>query len=502
MQKRDNVMREKRLRIEEVMEKKVKGRKMGVLLTAAVSALAILFSLPSVNWIHLVNISALFSKIGITREMAVDLYQGYSVFHLLQFVEKGQQGRLGLYAMILLVLLIASWYFNLTYVWKAIRNKKKKNGDLGLYANGKTAMIFTVLLAGASIGFVFFSNRIFGIKGFSASPVIYLLAVLSIAGYIAVKLMERRERELYHEHGLIKEVKKNGILFVMLVPTFIYFLINCYLPMVGVYYAFTSFNFRDGLWASPFVGMKNFEFLLKGDLVRLTRNTVLYNIAFILLGNVLQIFFAILVSQVSKKWFKKVSQTLMFMPYFVSFVLLKVLVYNLFEYDYGLINNVVTSIGGEKIDFYNTPGYWPVLIVLFNLWKGIGYGMVVYLASIMGIDGELYEAAKVDGANVFHQIRYITLPLLKPTFIILLLYSLGGIMKGQFELFYQMVGTNGVLYDVTDIIDTYVYRITMTQPLSIGLGTAAGLYQSVFGLVIVVVTNWLIKRKNEQYALF
>lgn len=495
-------MKEQWLRLEEAMEKRVKGRKVGALLTAAVSALSVLLSLPFVSWIYLVNRPELFANIGITEEMAMELRESYSIFHFLSFVEKGKQGKLGLYGMILLILLIAAWYFNVTYLYRVIRNKKRKNGDLGLYVNGKTAMIFTALLTGASIGFVAFANWIFGMKGFAGSPMMYLLVLLSIASYVVIKVMERRERELYHEHGLIQEIKKNWVLFVMLVPTFLFFLINSYLPMVGVYYAFTSFNFRDGLWASPFVGFKNFEFLFKGDLILLIRNTVLYNIAFILLGNAFQIFFAILVSQVWGKYFKKITQTLMFMPYFVSFVLLKVLVYNLFEYDYGLINNIITSLGGSKIDFYNTPGYWPVLIVLFNLWKGIGYGMVVYLASIMGIDGELYEAARVDGANVFQQIRYITIPLLKPTFIILLLYSLGGIMRGQFELFYQMVGNNGILYSTTDIIDTYVYRITTTQPLSIGLGTAAGLFQSIFGLVVVVGTNWLIKRKNEQYALF
>ncbi|MCR5754505.1 MAG: ABC transporter permease subunit [Acetatifactor sp.] len=288
----------------------------------------------------------------------------------------------------------------------------------------------------------------------------------------------------------------------MLVPTFIYFLINNYLPMVGVYYAFTQFNFRDGLWASPFIGFKNFEYLVSADLFRLTRNTVLYNVVFICLGNLLQIIFAIFVSQVTVKWFKKTSQTLMFMPYFVSFVILKVIVYNLFEYDYGVINTFVTALGGERIDFYNTPSYWPFLITFFHIWKGIGYGMVVYLATIMGIDAELYDAAKVDGANVFQQIRFITLPQLKPTFIILLLYALGGIMKGQFELFYQMVGNNGLLFNVTDILDTYVYRIAMTQPLSIGLGTAAGLYQSVFGFILIMVTNWVVKRRNDEYALF
>ena len=495
-------MREKWLRMEEAMEREVKGRKAGVLFSAALCALCLLLSLPFVSWIRLVNISALFSRMGITREMAAELYQSYGIFNLLSFVEKGKQGALGLYAMICLLLLLAVWYFQLSYLWRVLRNKKHKNGNLGLYVCGRAATVLAILLAAASQGFVFFANATYGMKGFLSSPVIYLVAALSALAYGMIKRMEKRERLLYHEHGLLKELRKNWVLFLMLVPTFVYFLINSYLPMVGVYYAFTNFNFRDGLWASPFVGFKNFEFLFKGDLVRLIRNTVLYNVAFILLGNLTQIFFAILVSQVLGKWFKKITQTLMFMPYFVSYVLLKVLVYNMFEYDYGVINSLITAWGGTKIDFYNTPAYWPMLIILFNLWKGVGYGMVVYLASIMGIDGELYEAARVDGANVFQQIRYITMPLLKPTFIILLLYSLGGIMRGQFELFYQMVGTNGILYRVTDIIDTYVYRITMTQPLSIGLGTAAGLYQSVFGLVVVVATNWLIKRKNEQYALF
>ena len=190
------------------------------------------------------------------------------------------------------------------------------------------------------------------------------------------------------------------------------------------------------------------------------------------------------------------------MPYFVSFVILTVIVYNVFEYQYGLVNSILAGMGLDRIDFYNTPKYWPFFITAFYLWKNLGYGMVVYLATIMGISDEYYDAAKVDGANVFQQIWYITVPLLKPTFIILLLYALGGIMKGQFELFYQTVGNNGVLYDVTDILDTYVYRVTTTQPLSMGLSAAAGLYQSVFGLVIVVVTNFFIKRGNPEYALF
>lgn len=484
------------------LNREIIERKLGVCLTAVVSFLSIVLSLPFFSWIYVVNISTLFSKLDITREMAEKLFQSYSIFNLLSFVQNSNQGILGLYAMILLVIMAATVYFHVAYVVKVIFNLKGSKGNLSLYATGRTAMVFEMIMTVATAGYVIFANGKFGMRGFQASPIVYLLLLLSLISYLAIKVLEAEERALYKEHGLLKEIQKNWVLFVMLIPTFLYFMINNYLPMIGVYYAFTAFNFRDGLWASPFIGFKNFDFLVKADLFRLTKNTILYNLVFIGIGNILQIVFAIFVSRVTIKWFKKTTQTLMFMPYFVSFVILKVLVYNIFEYEYGLVNNIITSMGGDKIDFYNTPSYWPVLITLFYLWKNIGYGMVVYLATIMGIDSEYYEAARVDGANVFQQIWYITLPLIKPTFIILLLYALGSIMKGQFELFYQMIGNNGVLYNVTDIFDTYVYRITMTQPLSIGLGTAAGLYQSLFGFVIVLLTNFLVKRKNPEYALF
>ena len=478
------------------------GKKLGEWIVIAVSAISILLMLPFVNWIRIVNIDALYQTLGVSTENMVLLKNGYPMYLILSFVQYSGAGSIGLFSMIMLIIMVATVYFQISFLVKILRNKGSKKGNLDIYGAAEAAMVFVMLATAVSVIYTVFSNSKFGMTGFSLSPVVYMLLILSVIGFGVLKYIQKAERALYHEHGLWGELKKNWILFLMLVPTFVYFLINNYLPMVGVYYAFTNFNFRDGLWASPFVGMKNFEFLFKADLWRLTRNTVLYNIVFITSGNVLQIFFAILVSQVSVKWFKKTSQTLMFMPYFVSFVILKVIVYNLFEYQYGVVNSVVTALGGDRIDFYNTPSYWPFLITIFHIWKGIGYGMVVYLATIMGIDSELYDAAKVDGANIFQQIRYITLPQLKPTFIILLLYALGGIMKGQFELFYQMVGNNGVLFNITDIIDTYVYRIAMTQPLNMGLGTAAGLYQSVFGFVLVVTVNWIVKRKNDEYALF
>lgn len=477
-------------------------KKKEVWILVGISALILLLALPFINWIHVVNADALYQSLGVKADNLAHLKSGYPLYNVLSFVQYSGAGNIGLFGMIVLLLMVATIYFQIAYIVKTLRNKQDKKGALGIYGTAEAAMTFGILTTVVAIAFVIFSNSKFGMKGFALSPVIFLVLVVSIAGFVIVKKLQIAERAIYHEHGLWVELKRNWVLFLMLVPTFIYFLINNYLPMLGVYYAFTNFNFRDGLWASPFVGLKNFDFLIKADLWRLTRNTVLYNIVFIVLGNILQIAFAILVSQVTVKWFKKTSQTLMFMPYFVSFVILKVIIYNMFEYQYGVINNIVTSMGGNRIDFYNTPSYWPMLITIFYIWKNIGYGMVVYLATIMGIDAEMYDAAKVDGANIFQQIRYITLPQLKPTFIILLLYALGGIMKGQFELFYQMVGNNGVLYNITDIIDTYVYRIAMTQPLSIGLGTAAGLYQSVFGFVLIVLTNWIVKKKNSEYALF
>lgn len=303
--------------------------------------------------------------------------------------------------------------------------------------------------------------------------------------------------------GLLQDLRKNWMLWLFLMPALVFFLVNNYLPMVGVYFAFTDFNFRDGLFHSPFVGLKNFDFLfISGALGRLTKNTILYNIVFIILGNVCQVSVAIVISQLTGKWFKKVNQTLILMPYFVSYVILNVFAYNLFNYENGLINNLVVHVfGGQPLDFYANAAWWPFIITFFNIWKGLGYGTVVYLATITGIGQEYYEAAKVDGASVFQQIRYITLPGVRPTFIILLIYSLGGIVRGQFELFYQLVGNNGLLFSTTDILDTYVYRATISN-VDYGIGTAVGLYQSAIGFTIVMLTNYFIRKKEPEYALF
>ena len=305
--------------------------------------------------------------------------------------------------------------------------------------------------------------------------------------------------------GFFYEIFKNRTLYIMTVPAIIFFTLLSYIPMIGIYYAFTRYNFKAGLFGSPFVGFKNFEFLFSGGfdsiIVRITRNTVLYNLIFILIGNVLQVMTAVVLSELTSKLFKRISQSLMFLPHFVSYVMVAVLAYNLFNFEYGLINSLIRAAGIEAINFHGTPSIWWVIIPIIYFWKGMGYGMVIYLAAIMGIDREMYEAADIDGANIFKRIRHITLPNLKPTFVILLLFSLGSILRGQFDLFYQLVGRNAMLFSTTDIIDTYVYR-SLTQNFDIGLGTAAGLYQSLFGMIMVLTVNYIVRKLNPEYALF
>ena len=297
-------------------------------------------------------------------------------------------------------------------------------------------------------------------------------------------------------------IKKYHILLLMCLPAITFFLIFSYIPMPGVYIAFTNFKYNLGIWHSQFVGFKNFEFLFRtGEIWKLTRNTVLYNLAFILLGNLLQIFIAILLNEIMSYGFKKITQSMMFLPHFISDVLVGLLVYNLFNADYGFINSVIRSFGGEGMNVYSNPNAWPWLLPLINLWKTTGYGSVVYFAAICGIDSEIVEAAKVDGANAFQKIRYIILPQLKGTVIILLLFAVGGILKGNFGMFYNIIGKNSVLYDTTDIIETFVYRSLMTN-FNFQNASAVGLYQSIFGFVIVMLCNKIVKKIDPDYSLF
>lgn len=322
-----------------------------------------------------------------------------------------------------------------------------------------------------------------------------------------VKSMELLQENLpaskaVKKKGFFQRFWKYRVLSLMCLPAIIFFLLLSYMPMPGIYVAFVKFNYRDGIFGSRFIGLQNFEFLAtSGKLFSLTKNTILYNLAFILLGNLLAVLVAILLNEMRSKWFKKVSQTMMFLPYFISQVLVGILVYNLLNYDTGFVNNVLVSLGMEKWQPYADKSCWPILMIIIYLWQQTGYNSVVYFAAIMGIDTQTIEAAKVDGANAFQKIRYIILPSLKPTIVILLLFALGGIVKGNFGLFYNIIGTNSLLYETTDIIETFVYRATVTD-FNFSTASAVGLYQSFIGFAIVMIVNFIVKKIDPDYSLF
>ena len=304
------------------------------------------------------------------------------------------------------------------------------------------------------------------------------------------------------KRGILETLWRYRVLELMCLPAVVFFFLFSYMPMPGIWVAFVKYNYRDGIFGSKFVGLNNFKFLAEsGKLFDLTKNTILYNIAFIILGNLLAILVAILLNEMQSKIFKKVSQTMMFLPYFISQVLVGILVYNLLNYDYGFVNEILSSLGREKWGPYSDPSAWPVILVLVHLWQQTGYNSVVYFAAICGIDAEIIEAAKVDGANAFQKIRYIILPGLKPTIVILLLFALGGIVKGNFGLFYNIIGTNSLLYSTTDIIETYVYRATITD-FNFSTASAVGLYQSIIGFVMVMAVNFIVKKIDPDYSLF
>ncbi|RKM58541.1 sugar ABC transporter permease [Butyrivibrio sp. XB500-5] len=304
------------------------------------------------------------------------------------------------------------------------------------------------------------------------------------------------------KRGILETIWRYRVLELMCLPAVLFFFMFSYMPMPGIYVAFVKYNYRKGIFGSKFIGLDNFKFLAEsGKLFDLTKNTILYNLAFILLGNFLAILVAILLNEMRSKMFKKVSQTLMFLPYFISQVLVGLLVYSLLNYDTGFVNEILVALGKAKWQPYSNPSVWPVLIVLIHLWQQTGYNSVVYFAAICGIDAEIIEAAKVDGANAFQRIRYIILPSLKPTIVILLLFALGGIVRGNFGLFWNVIGSNSVLYPTTDIIETFVYRATMSD-FNFSTASAVGFYQSLVGFVIVMLANLAVKKIDPDYSLF
>jgi putative aldouronate transport system permease protein len=298
------------------------------------------------------------------------------------------------------------------------------------------------------------------------------------------------------------ELVRNKALYLMVLPTILFYFILSYLPMTGMVVAFKQYRFDKGLYMSEWIGTKNFDFFfLSGKAWLITKNTLAYNMTFIVTGLILQMLVAIIIAELRGKYLKKLIQTTMLLPYFISWVIAGTMAYNLLNFEFGSINTFLGYFGVAPIDFYNEPGHWKYILTFFNNWKGLGFGSLIYLAVIMGIDPSLNEAAEIDGANIFQRTRYITLPLLIPTTIILVLLAVGHIFRGNFELFYQLIGNNGVLYEATDVIDTYVFRSLM-QTYDIGMSAAAGFFQSMMCFILIMIVNYIVKKVNSDYSLF
>lgn len=302
---------------------------------------------------------------------------------------------------------------------------------------------------------------------------------------------------------LAKNIKRSIPIYLLALPGLIYLAINNYVPMASLVVAFKNYSAKRGIWGSDWCGFKNFKYLFgTRDAWTITRNTLCYNIAFIVIGTIMTVTIAILLSGIKGKRRGKFYQSAILLPYLVSWVIISYLVFGFLSAENGFINNtILAGLGKEPVSWYNVPKYWPIIIVLAYLWQGMGYHSIVYFANVVGIDRGYYEAAQIEGASHWQQIVHITLPLLRPTIITMVMLSVGKIFYSDFGLFYQVPMNSGAVYRVTGVIDTYVYKGLLEQG-NIGMSAAAGLYQSLVGFAVVLLANLIVRKIDKDSAFF
>ncbi len=314
--------------------------------------------------------------------------------------------------------------------------------------------------------------------------------------------MSRKKESLNDKKTLKKRLIRYIPLYIMALPGLIYLFINNYMPLPGLVLAFKKYNAKKGIFGSENVGFKNFKYLFATkDAFVITRNTICYNLAFIVVNTILAIFVAILLSEMLSK-LKNLYQCLILLPYMISMVIVSYLVYGFLSTDNGFLNNTLLPLfGKDPINWYMEKKYWPFLLTFVNAWKVVGYNSIIYISTILGIDRGIYESAAIDGAGKWMQIRKITIPLLKPTVIMMTLLAIGRIFYSDFGLFYQVPQNQGALFAVTNTIDTYVYR-GLLELGNMSMASAAGLYQSVVGFVLILGANFLVRKFDRDSALF
>lgn len=304
-----------------------------------------------------------------------------------------------------------------------------------------------------------------------------------------------------HKQSLRIYLWHNKWLYLMMLPALAWVILFGYVPMAGVVIAFKDYNFMQGIWNSPWAGLQNFEFMFRTNTIwTVIRNTLWLNVLFIVTGTVAQLILAILFCEIRNKMVKRVTQSIVILPHFISWAVIAMFLTGFLNPN-GIVNQLLSAVGGEAVKFYSQAELWPGILTILKIWQGAGFGTIVYIAVITGLSQEMYEAARIDGANRFQQIWYLTLPLLKSTVILLTIMAVGNIFRGDFGMIYAVTGDRAMLHSTTDVIDTYVYRIFRTNN-SLDMSTAVSFLQSLVGLVMVMTTNFIVKKVEPESALF
>lgn len=319
------------------------------------------------------------------------------------------------------------------------------------------------------------------------------------------KKLKKTDRNLIETNRFkksIKDFRLNFPLTLLAIPGIIWVFIFCYIPLPGIILAFKKLNFQDGIFDSPFVGLENFKFLFFTDAAwRLTRNTILLNLVFIITGMFVSIVIALLLFEVRNKVAIKVYQSVIIFPNFLSWVVVGYMSYGILSAQYGLLNVIIKQFGGTVIDWYSNPKYWPAILAFFSIWKGAGIGSVIYYAALVGINREYYEAATIDGASKWMMTKSISLPFLYPLIALFFILNMGNIIRADFGMFYYLTRDVPLLYSTTDVIDTYIFRV-MRKIGDPGMAAAAGLYQSVVGFILIMLSNYIVKKVEPDNSLF
>lgn len=300
-----------------------------------------------------------------------------------------------------------------------------------------------------------------------------------------------------------RNLKRNAILYLMAAPGLLFFLVFAYLPMFGIIIAFKSYRAADGILDSKWAGLDNFKFLFGVNAGRVVVNTLASNSLFIFTGTIAALTLALLINEIRdhNKILTNIYQSALFMPHFISYVIVSYFVFTFLNTDNGILNHMLQNFGVDGVSWYRKPEYWPTILTSVNLWKNAGFSSIIYLSGMLAINPEYYEAARIDGANKWQQIRLITLPLIVPLITITTLLSVGSIFRADFGLFFQVTRDSVQLYPTTDVMDTFVYR-ALRQQGDISMAAAAGFFQSLVGFVLVMLTNWAVKRTDPDRALF